>query len=327
MRHAWLDNAKGILIFLVVLGHLISSLNENHSLLRWSFLFIYSFHMPCFVFLSGTFAETRWSLKLFKRIVRKIVWPYFLFQVLYLFFDHKLFHNNDALVFEFTRPYWLLWYLMSLIFWYALLPLFSYVRWPFLWALVIGIGAGAFQEFGYNLSLSRTLTFLPFFVLGSLSKTWLTSDPKFSKLHYSISLVFFSLLGILIAMHLRFDVRWMWGSFSFYELGADLKTGLLLRSFLTFLAIFAIFAFLILVSQKQSSFRNMGTHSLYAYVFHGFLMKLVTYFHLFDRFPFTDTVWLLLSICVSLIITRVFTSRSFVKTFQYFLDPLKILEV
>jgi fucose 4-O-acetylase-like acetyltransferase len=47
-RIEWIDVAKGIGIFLVIVGHLIS--HDNFNLLAD---YIYSFHMPLFFFLSG----------------------------------------------------------------------------------------------------------------------------------------------------------------------------------------------------------------------------------------------------------------------------------
>lgn len=48
-RVAWIDTAKGLLICLVVLGHLVLSDPEMRGVYR----FIYSFLMPAFFFLSG----------------------------------------------------------------------------------------------------------------------------------------------------------------------------------------------------------------------------------------------------------------------------------
>lgn len=46
------DNLRFILMFLVVFGHFLA-LQDEYSLYR----FIYSFHMPAFIFISGYFAK------------------------------------------------------------------------------------------------------------------------------------------------------------------------------------------------------------------------------------------------------------------------------
>ena len=89
-RLKWLDYAKGIGIFLVVLGHTLRGL-VNSSILesstavlaldRW----IYAFHMPLFFFLSGLFIE-RSASKPFKDFVidklKTIAYPYLLWSLL-----------------------------------------------------------------------------------------------------------------------------------------------------------------------------------------------------------------------------------------------------
>lgn len=50
LRISYIDQLKGIAILLVVLGHVIGYNNCEDSFL-WRF--IYSFHMPLFMFISG----------------------------------------------------------------------------------------------------------------------------------------------------------------------------------------------------------------------------------------------------------------------------------
>ena len=47
------DNIKALLIFLVVLGHMTTDYVSDSHLVRWTTLWIYSFHMPAFIFISG----------------------------------------------------------------------------------------------------------------------------------------------------------------------------------------------------------------------------------------------------------------------------------
>ena len=57
-RNIWLDNVKGFLIICVVAGHFLESGIDYHSnMCKSLFLFIYSFHMPLFVFASGLMCE------------------------------------------------------------------------------------------------------------------------------------------------------------------------------------------------------------------------------------------------------------------------------
>ena len=52
------DNLKFFLILLVVTGHFIDPFDEQSKVFQSLFLFIYSFHMPLFLFVSGLFTRT-----------------------------------------------------------------------------------------------------------------------------------------------------------------------------------------------------------------------------------------------------------------------------
>ena len=56
-RIAKWDNIRLLLIFCVVLGHIINYVERDADLLNRIYLFIYAFHMPAFVFLSGLFSK------------------------------------------------------------------------------------------------------------------------------------------------------------------------------------------------------------------------------------------------------------------------------
>ena len=47
------DNVKALLIFLVVIGHMTTDYVSDSFLVRWTTLWIYLFHMPAFIFISG----------------------------------------------------------------------------------------------------------------------------------------------------------------------------------------------------------------------------------------------------------------------------------
>ncbi|MCR5545514.1 MAG: acyltransferase, partial [Lachnospiraceae bacterium] len=60
-RLTYFDNAKGFLILLVVFGHLVDLVCHSSSgpLLHYTFLTIWSFHMPAFLFIAGLFDHKR----------------------------------------------------------------------------------------------------------------------------------------------------------------------------------------------------------------------------------------------------------------------------
>jgi fucose 4-O-acetylase-like acetyltransferase len=89
-RVAWVDFAKGIGIFLVVLGHTLRGLftynyAENSGVLHWLDNWIYTFHMPLFFFVSGLFiqrsAQRGWG-EFAGRKLGAIVYPYVIWSLI-----------------------------------------------------------------------------------------------------------------------------------------------------------------------------------------------------------------------------------------------------
>ena len=81
-RIEYIDIAKGLLILLVVIGHVQQ--NEPFTLLKQ---FIYTFHMPAFFIISGIlFDKSRTANKKFFPYVKKKIYtliiPYFFFEIL-----------------------------------------------------------------------------------------------------------------------------------------------------------------------------------------------------------------------------------------------------
>lgn len=157
------DNLRGLLMVLVVLGHL---LERCGSIPGAGYLYrtIYSCHMPAFLFLTGYFA--RYDVK---KIITGLLVPYVLFQAAYILFDRWL--SGEETVMQFTTPYWLLWYLMACILYQLLLPMYAAASGKQR-GLALGITfllsllAGYDTTVGYRLSLSRFLVFQPWFLLG-----------------------------------------------------------------------------------------------------------------------------------------------------------------
>ena len=161
------DNLKILLIFLVVMGHLLELMPGQKA--DAIYRMIYSFHMPLFIFVTGYFAKAA-----SKNIWKHLVWPYLLFQTIYLIFDAVIL-KNEAVSLQYTKPYWLLWYLLVVIMYRILLPALDSEKLrvqviEIVAAMMCAILAGFDDKIGYFLSLSRFFTFFPFFLLGYYCK-------------------------------------------------------------------------------------------------------------------------------------------------------------
>lgn len=140
-RIEWIDYLKAFACFLVVIGHLIQSLQkaniDNHivitNFINW---FIYLFHMPLFMCMSGfLYCKTKkeFSKKNYKEFVVKkstnLLIPYFTFYLLYLGInimfsksvnDPKGINELIGIINNPMPPYWFLYALLSI---FIIIPL------------------------------------------------------------------------------------------------------------------------------------------------------------------------------------------------------------
>ena len=164
-RVALYDNLKGILIVLVVFGHMMHPVHNTNQALSTCFDLIYLFHMPLFVFLSGLFAKGAYrdgKLNV-NRIVSFLVMG-FCYQAALLAINGVLLDKPWRLLLFTSAP----WYLVGMAGWYALTPLLSRlgpVR-GMAASLAVSLVWGCVDLSDGLLALSRTLAFLPCFAAG-----------------------------------------------------------------------------------------------------------------------------------------------------------------
>ncbi|WP_084129287.1 acyltransferase family protein [Demequina sp. NBRC 110055] len=164
-RDRSLDTAVGLLIVLVVWGHAIAPLSGPYAeaLEQW----LYMFHMPAFVFLSGylTRKSSHWSPG---KIAARLLFPYAVFQVLHA--GVLSLTAGEAHWPSLVQPAWTTWYLLSLLVWRLAAPWLVKIPYLVPVTFVVALGSGVIAAIGPDLSLARTLGFLPFFALGLVWK-------------------------------------------------------------------------------------------------------------------------------------------------------------
>ena len=81
-RTAYFDNAKFLLMILVVFSHLLQPFIGDHKFYHDLYYFIFTFHMPAFVF-SRLFCQTAHKRFKSSRSGQKFLLPYVFFNFLY----------------------------------------------------------------------------------------------------------------------------------------------------------------------------------------------------------------------------------------------------
>ncbi len=136
-RLYWVDYAKGIGIFLVVVGHILRGL-VNSSILQPTTLtnfvdsWIYAFHMPLFFFISGLFVQRSLAKPLNSFMLDKvytIAYPYFVWSVIQGIFQSvgsRYTNNSSSLVdilkigYEPILQFWFLYTLFAIFLVYGI---------------------------------------------------------------------------------------------------------------------------------------------------------------------------------------------------------------
>jgi len=139
LRDQFLDIAKGLAIILVVVGHVIQGSSDKFDDLLW-FKVIYSFHMPLFVFLSGSVAAIAFSperiqsgmlvlIKQAKTRIAKASIRLLLPFISWCVINQLVYHQSDsvfsATVLAFRRPDTALWFLLAIFYCITLASLFD----------------------------------------------------------------------------------------------------------------------------------------------------------------------------------------------------------
>lgn len=175
-RVAFWDNARFSLIVLVVIGHMISTVRGDTPLAYGIYTYIYLFHMPAMILLSGYFSRANASAKTVRSTVQLVV-LWIMWEAIWAAIDFVAWDSTPGDSFL-VSPSWTLWFLVTLVTMRIILPYISQLRHPLLWSIGLALVGGAIPVINSDFSAARTLTFLPFFVAGWLARErgWLDGD-------------------------------------------------------------------------------------------------------------------------------------------------------
>lgn len=318
------DNIKAVLIVLVVFGHIISyNTIQEASEYRSVFMFIYSFHMPLFIFISGFFHKN-------KNIKNKVI--YFLvlgmlLRILVYIVNNLILGTTGSLSFISTDG--CAWFLFAMAAYIGLAYLFRNYN-PVLvlvLALILGCFSGYDQDIGDLFVLSRIIVFFPFYWAGYCagSKKWLSVFSDSSKHAVKAAEIMLSLavLGIWIYFcffHLEdvYELRpFFTGRHSYGEMYADSFSGLLIRLLCYAITTLTGLAVIILIpDRKLPAVTTLGERSLAVYFWHRPVLFIFDYFGIFDSCFMADGS-LLLCLALAAALSAVLGQKVFHLPFEY----------
>ena len=336
-RIAKWDNAKALLILLVVTGHALYDLLEVSSLCRTFYMFIYLFHMPLFMFLSGLLLvrTVRTGYKLKQRVIGYLILGFLLKFIVLLvrlpfgYYEIKKFYMWE----ENSIP----WYLLVLAAYLLLTWCLRNMPGGFLLflAFLFGCLAGYDKAVGALFSSSRFFVYYPFFLLGTFwDRTW--TDPASKKYMWkTLSAVFLAAVLFFLITNIESlypYIELIKGGYSYPSLksmiGADqVRLCGFYRLLHYCLSSLISAAVLILIPSETNLFTYIGTHTLPIYMFHRLFQLPVVYSGLMLQtiFPPEGNKWKILYLLAAPLITLILSHPVFMHLEAWFWRQLKDL--
>ncbi len=279
-RDPWFDNAKFVLVALVVVGHSLVMLADN-TVTDWLYDFLYAWHVPAFVLVTGYLSRSfAYSPSRLRGLVRTVLVPYVVFEGLLALFRTQV--GGETLHHIWRDPHWPMWYLSALLVWRLLTPAFKRLPMPVAALTAVGLSLSAGWWAGSTLDLSRAFGLLPFFVIGLTVRR-----EHLAVLHRRwAQWVGVAALGAIL-LAARFTGTWISSDWLYYRdeytaLGATGPGAMGTRLLVLGIGLLGALAVLSLIPARRTWYTHLGAASLVVYLFHGFFIKGAEYAGLGD---------------------------------------------
>lgn len=301
------DNLKFILITLVVVGHFADVFTVKSFSYQSLYMFIYAFHMPLFIFISGLFhKDTNIGAKcLFFISVG------FLQKILFLLVPRFFGTINPgfSVLSDSNMP----WFMFALAAYTLLVYAFrnQNKRYILIAAIVLGCFIGYDYKIGDYLYLSRILIFFPFYLAGTMVNG--IDLVEFKKKHKWLIVIALAILFVWAYLCFnKLDDLYKYrhlltGRNSFSK--KVIEYGPLKRLMCYGISVLTSGALIFLVpSIKIPWFSKMGTRSLDVYFWHWIVYMLLDHYlnisNVFHQGQYGKVVFLLIAVGVSIVLAQ-----------------------
>ncbi|RII19543.1 hypothetical protein DSC45_05985 [Streptomyces sp. YIM 130001] len=270
-RDPFFDNAKFLLVVLVVVGHNWAALVRDMDTIKAAYSVVYLFHMPAFILLCGLFSRgfTGTGPQI-RALIARVLVPYLVFTVaykgLYVVISGAEFTLKPA------EPTYLLWFLMALFLWRLSAPVWRALRYPVAVAVVISLAAGL-TEVTAQMAMPRVLMFLPWFVLGLQLRPEHFHRLRTRAVRRCAPVVLLTALAGAYVLAPRINATWFYMSANHHALGTGVFGYVLMRLLLFALSGALIVAFLALVPARRTTFTALGAVTMFPFLVHGLLVQ------------------------------------------------------
>lgn len=320
-RVAYLDNARYWVMLLVVVGHFLTRLLDMDSA-RGTYTWIYSFHMPFFILISGyTARRYMGDFRQVRRMVSTLIIPYLLVETALQLITQRF--ENSPKHLQVLSPQWLGWFIAALVVWRLTTPIWRALRYPITTSIIISLVVGLFHVPNV-LSLSKVLGFLPFYVVGLHM-----SRERFNQLAdmriRAVAVVL--LLGSFVVCQLyasRWTTAWLLfkQNYSADPLNASPMDGLITRTLLLIIGFTLAFAVLALIPRRRSWTTRLGQRTFYCYLLHGFIILGLDFgFSFWDEIASLGGIAVIGCVVLALLLGNLLMTKPFEVVFRPLFQP------
>ena len=282
-RYDLLDIIKAVLIILVVYAHLVEHFGTYDPVFEAVYASLSLNGLPLFVLISGMVAKPVLIDKDYRKMVAKLLLPLVCIQPFYL---ALLARAGGKAASHILDPQWLLWFLLSLILWRMMLPMFLRIPMPLLVSVGITLAAGYAQYIGADLSLSRTLYFFPFFLAGYLWRDTLLKLTSRARLLWAVPFI-----GLLVGMAIWFlhglDTAVVYHDRGYDRAAVFADYPALGRLLLLLVCSVSCLAWMAMMPRKSQWLVRLGRRTLTILALHGFVVLVCL--KLFNMAGWTDS--------------------------------------
>lgn len=259
------DNIKGILISLVVLGHfLLDYIDVGYA--KYIVCFIYFFHMPAFVFVSGFFSKKENART--GKSTAKIILIYLIFNTAIMIVSTVIFDMSYQLV----TPYYSYWYLIALVFWRVTIKYVDKYKDILFISVIASLLIGFWSDVSNVFSIARIIVFYPFFIAGyKLSEEQISDILQQKNTKNTIKALILLLTAIFLSIYFVYRVYYI--NLNHLTMGSYVSIyDLFIRLIILVIAVVIIIVIIYLTPQRHIYLLSKwGKNSLSIFVLHRFL--------------------------------------------------------
>ncbi|MCR2032658.1 acyltransferase family protein [Anaerofustis stercorihominis] len=318
------DNLKFVLIFLVVLGHFVAVYykKENMDYIRGIYSFIYFFHMPLFIFITGLFSKKSINSYKFpyKKVISYIILGYFL-----SFYDNFIrFLLNKDVNFNLLGSSGIIWFLFVIAIFFTITYFLKCVniKYLFVFSILMGLFVGYDKNIGDYLYIMRSVVFYPFFLAGYyLDPTQIIDKVKNKKYHIISFICILAFIFICVKFpNQMFQFRKLFlGKYPYYN-GINIY-----YRFIYYISVFIFISMVISITPNRyiKGFTQYGSRTLQVYFLHRPMITFVINLG-FGTFlmNFCGKFWMIPYFICAIILTYVLSIKFFERPFNFILKDI-----